>query len=73
VGTGSAVTLRLWMVDGAPRLELTDPDPGAVPVLRCPSEEAESGRGLELLDALTARWGVTRNADSKTTWCDLRS
>lgn len=73
VGAGSAVTLRLWMVDAGPRLELTDPDPGAVPVLRHPPQEAESGRGLALLDALTARWGVTRNLDSKTTWCDLRA
>jgi anti-sigma regulatory factor (Ser/Thr protein kinase) len=73
VGAGSAVTLRVWMVDGCPRLELTDPDPEAVPVLRHVSEEAESGRGLALLDALTKRWGVTRNVDSKTTWCDLRA
>lgn len=73
VGTGSAVTLRLWMVAGGPRLELTDPDPDGTPVLRHPSQEAESGRGLALLDALTARWGVTRNVDSKTTWCDLRA
>jgi anti-sigma regulatory factor (Ser/Thr protein kinase) len=71
VGEGTAVTLRLWLVDGHPRLELTDPDPHAVPELRHPSDEAESGRGLALLDALTTRWGVTRNLDSKTTWCDL--
>ncbi len=73
VGAGSAVTLRLWMVDGSPRLEVTDPEPDAVPVLRHPSQEAESGRGLALLDALTARWGVTRNVDGKTAWCDLRA
>jgi hypothetical protein len=71
VGAGSAVTLRLWMVDGHPRLELTDPDPDSSPVLAHPSDTAESGRGLALLDALTTRWGVTRNLDSKTTWCDL--
>jgi hypothetical protein len=42
-------------------------------VLRHPLEDAESGRGLALLEALTVRWGTTRNVDSKTTWCDLRA
>ncbi|MBB4712936.1 hypothetical protein BJ965_002818 [Streptomyces luteogriseus] len=33
--------------------------------------EAESGRGLALLDALAVRWGVEQEAGRKTVWCEL--
>jgi serine/threonine-protein kinase RsbW len=44
-----------------------------VPVLRVPAPDAESGRGLPLVDALTAgRWGVApRDGVGKLTWAEL--
>jgi signal transduction histidine kinase len=59
VGEGTPVTVRVSCGGGRTRLEVTDPDPRALPVL-CATATAddESGRGLALLDALTLRWGV---------------
>jgi hypothetical protein len=51
---------------------VTDPDPRALPVLvAAAGAEAESGRGLALLDALALRWGVEQEAGRKTVWCEL--
>jgi anti-sigma regulatory factor (Ser/Thr protein kinase) len=38
-----------------------------------PALEAESGRGLFLVETLSERWGwyPTRNPDGKVTWCEL--
>ncbi|MCF6524841.1 ATP-binding protein [Streptomyces sp. JJ36] len=71
VGEGVPITLRVAMTDGRPRLELTDPDPRALPTLLSATGEDETGRGLALLDAFAARWGVTQHAHAKTTWCEL--
>ncbi|MFI5568108.1 ATP-binding protein [Streptomyces sp. NPDC051740] len=72
LGEGTPVTLRLTRApNGDRRLEVTDPDPHAWLVLRHPATDDETGRGLLLLDAVTARWGVTQNARGKTVWCEL--
>ena len=72
VGEGTPVTVRVAGTDGGHTLvEVTDPDPRALPVLLHAAPVAESGRGLALLDALTLRWGVRQGAGSKTVWCEL--
>ncbi|MFD5163591.1 ATP-binding protein [Streptomyces hawaiiensis] len=75
VGEGVPVTVRVWPEEGGRvRLGVTDPDPRALPVLVGAvgaGAEAESGRGLALLDALAVRWGVEREANRKTVWCEL--
>ncbi|MFE2097383.1 ATP-binding protein [Streptomyces sp. NPDC059468] len=72
LGEGTPVTVR---VTGTPhghtRVEVTDPDPRALPVLLSAAATAESGRGLALIEALAHRWGVTPEADRKTVWCEL--
>jgi hypothetical protein len=72
VGEGTPVTVRVSCGTGRTRLEVTDPDPRALPVL-CGTATAddESGRGLALLDALTLRWGVGQGPGGKTVWCEL--
>jgi anti-sigma regulatory factor (Ser/Thr protein kinase) len=74
LGEGVPLTVRV-VCDGArTRLEVTDPDPRALPVLcEAVTADAESGRGLALLDALTLRWGVTQGSGSKTVWCELKA
>ncbi|WP_240801405.1 ATP-binding protein [Streptomyces sp. A1136] len=76
VGAGTPVTLRVTTprITGRAartRVELTDPDPRAWPVLRRATGTDESGRGLALLDAVALRWGVTQGAGCKTVWCEL--
>ncbi|MFS4092907.1 ATP-binding protein [Streptomyces sp. AF1A] len=74
VGEGTPVTVRVAgtaAADGRTRIEVSDPDPRALPVLLRAAESAESGRGLALLDALAERWGVVQGADGKTVWCEV--
>ncbi|MFI2375306.1 ATP-binding protein [Streptomyces sp. NPDC018964] len=73
LGEGVPVTVRVSCDDGGrTRLEVTDPDPRALPVLRAAVDvDAESGRGLALLDALAVRWGVAHGPGGKTVWCEL--
>jgi hypothetical protein len=72
LGEGTPVTVRVARTDGGHTLvEVTDPDPRALPVLLHAGPVDESGRGLALLDALTLRWGVRQGAGSKTVWCEL--
>ena len=75
VGDGTPVTVRITGTAGHGRIrvEVTDPDPRALPVLLSAAESAESGRGLALLDALADRWGVEQGPDRKTVWCELLS
>ncbi|MFK0014231.1 ATP-binding protein [Streptomyces sp. NPDC091027] len=73
LGEGTPVTLRVTGTGRAARtrVELTDPAPGVRPVRREAAGDEESGRGPALVDALAARWGVTRGARTKTVWCEL--
>ncbi|WP_432571984.1 ATP-binding protein [Kineococcus sp. SYSU DK005] len=34
--------------------------------------QAESGRGVDLVDALSESWGVRVEAHGKSVWCDLK-
>ena len=55
------------------RVEVHDRDPRA-PAPRAQKPEAESGRGLFLLDSLAACWGVTPNygdGEGKAVWFEL--
>lgn len=71
VGPGTPTTLAVSMNGGSLRLEVADPDVRALPTLLAATEGEESGRGMALVDAVAARWGVALRADSKVTWCDL--
>ncbi|MER6425581.1 ATP-binding protein [Streptomyces sp. NPDC001137] len=72
LGEGTPVTVRVTGTPGGhTRIEVTDPDPRALPVLLSATGTAESGRGLALVDQLSLRWGVDQGADRKTVWCEL--
>ncbi|GAA2407557.1 hypothetical protein GCM10010420_39590 [Streptomyces glaucosporus] len=71
VGAGTPATLAVSMNRTRLRIELSDPDVRALPTLISASDDQESGRGLALLDAATAAWGVVLREDSKVTWCEL--
>ncbi|MEV5931593.1 ATP-binding protein [Streptomyces sp. NPDC052079] len=74
LGEGVPVTIRVSRDDGGrTRLEVTDPDPRVLPVLHAAVDaDAESGRGLALVEALALRWGVVHShPGGKTVWCEL--
>ncbi|MER5460752.1 ATP-binding protein [Streptomyces sp. NPDC002668] len=71
VGIGTPATLAVSMSGTRLRIELHDPDARALPTLLSAEREAESGRGMTLVDAVTDRWGVILRADSKVVWCEL--
>ncbi|MFF0157438.1 ATP-binding protein [Streptomyces sp. NPDC005263] len=71
VGIGTPTTLVVAMSGTRLRIEVHDPDTRALPTLLESGLEAESGRGMALLDAVTDRWGVQLLADRKVTWCEL--
>ena len=52
------------------RIELRDDNP-RLPALVTFSDDATSGRGLSMVDALSTSWGVDRLGGGKTVWAEL--
>ncbi|WP_308043151.1 ATP-binding protein [Streptomyces sp. CoT10] len=73
VGPATPTTLAVFMNGSHLRIEVHDPDPRALPVLADVDSNAETGRGVALIDAITDRWGVDLTAGRKATWCELRT
>ncbi|MFD9485573.1 ATP-binding protein [Streptomyces sp. NPDC059991] len=71
VGHGTPTTLTVSMNGQFLRLEVSDPDVRALPTLLAARDEAESGRGMALVDSVATRWGVMLGVDAKVTWCEL--
>jgi hypothetical protein len=71
VGRGTPISLAVTVTATCLRIEVRDPDTRALPTLVDAKEDAEAGRGMALVDALTERWGVQLHPDSKVTWCEL--
>ncbi|MEU0410502.1 ATP-binding protein [Streptomyces griseorubiginosus] len=71
VGTGTPVTLMVSMRDTRVRIEIHDPDTRDLPTLLEATRDAEFGRGMALVGAVSDRWGVQLLADRKVTWCEL--
>lgn len=71
VGPGTPGALSLSLTGTHLRIEVQDPDTRALPTLVAAEADAEGGRGMALVEALTDRWGVQLRADRKVTWCEL--
>ncbi|MFI6371120.1 ATP-binding protein [Streptomyces sp. NPDC050546] len=71
VGQGAPVRVRVARSCGRTRVEVSDSDARALPVLRHARADDETGRGLALLDAVALRWGVEQGEAGKTVWCEL--
>lgn len=69
---GQTITVTVLSDGKVIRIEVTDRRSAAVPALRSGDAEAESGRGLYLVDTLAARWGFDQDGDHTTTWFELR-
>jgi anti-sigma regulatory factor (Ser/Thr protein kinase) len=46
-------------------------DTPVMPVVRNPGPFAPSGRGMQLIDSLAARWGVEPDAHGKDVWFEI--
>ena len=53
------------------RVEVRDDDPTPLRAPCKPEPDAESGRGLWLVSALSCSWGVNRNELGKTVWFEV--
>ncbi|KAF3466043.1 ATP-binding protein [Streptomyces sp. Tu 3180] len=70
---GRDFRLTLYVVADTLRIEVTDTRGEHLPRLRPAGSEAESGRGLLLVEALADRWGVAEGRfPRKTVWAELR-
>lgn len=71
VGPGAPTTLAVSMNGTNLRLEVRDPAVDDLPsIVRAPVD-AEGGRGLAIIEAVAAEWGVCLTSAGKATWCEL--
>jgi anti-sigma regulatory factor (Ser/Thr protein kinase) len=69
---GRDFRLMLYVVADTLRIEVTDTRGDRLPRAQHPATDAESGRGLLLVDALADRWGVAPGPrPRKTVWAEL--
>lgn len=62
--------VRVSLRDGCLRVEVTDRSPAPVEV-RPHAPGAETGRGLRIVEALAADWGVRAEDTGKTVWFEV--
>lgn len=69
---GRDFRLTLQVVDDTLRIEVTDTRSDRLPRTQQPTPDAESGRGLLLVDNLADRWGTAPGPHPhKTIWAEL--
>ncbi|MFE0604069.1 SpoIIE family protein phosphatase [Streptomyces sp. NPDC058892] len=69
---GGAVLTMEVLPEPVRRIRLWVKDRSSVwPRRRSPGEAATTGRGLLLVDALAAHWGVESRGDGKAVWCEF--
>ncbi|NUQ96990.1 MAG: ATP-binding protein [Streptomyces sp.] len=69
---GRDFRLTLYVVGGTLRIEVTDTRGDRTPRTQLPAPDAESGRGLLLVDALADKWGVAPGPPPrKTVWAEV--
>jgi anti-sigma regulatory factor (Ser/Thr protein kinase) len=70
---GRDFRLTLYVVADTLRIEVTDTCGDRLPSRQNPAPEAESGRGLVLVEALADRWGVALGPHPrKVVWAELK-
>ncbi|MCH5674695.1 ATP-binding protein [Streptomyces gilvus] len=69
--SGRNFQLLLYVVGATLRIEVTDTRGDSLPHTQLPAADAESGRGLVLIDAPADKWGVTSGLPPrKTVWAE---
>jgi anti-sigma regulatory factor (Ser/Thr protein kinase) len=70
-GTGGSFWVQYRISDDLLRVEVHDGGGPVGPRRRVHHLESMTGRGLDLFDALSDRWGVDGNPDGWTVWFEL--
>lgn len=68
---GAQVLVACLLGRQGARIVVCDRGGPTQPRLRDGNDLAEGGRGLQVVDALAARWGSFRTARAQVVWCDL--
>ena len=66
----ATIALHFATVGDVVQVEVRDEGPGFDPVLRHASPDAESGRGLQIVEALAEAWGVDEGRPTRV-WFEL--
>jgi len=66
----SDLTVRIH-VDGRVLLEVSDREPHSHVAPLEVEPDALGGRGLQLVERVSRRWGVARGTAGKTVWCEV--
>ena len=67
---GDMMRVRLRRDGSVLRIAVEDASPH-IPQVREPDWEAESGRGMVIIDALAHRWGCAPTGTGKVVWADV--
>jgi anti-sigma regulatory factor (Ser/Thr protein kinase) len=70
-GDGGSFAVEYAISDHVLRVEVHDGGSPTGPRRRVHDLESMTGRGLDLFDALSDRWGIDGGADSWTVWFEL--
>ena len=71
VSADARVLLTVSLTDMTLRIEVADCDPSRPTLPATANHDAESGRGLLLVEALAARWGTSLSGLGKCVWAEL--
>ena len=58
-------------IDGDAIIEVTDWQPGSVPLVADSDPAREGGLGLRLVEAIASEWGIRARPEFKVVWCRL--
>ena len=72
-GLGPRDSVELWVDidEEVVRVEVHDPGPGFVAMLKRPHPARGSGWGLHLVDVVADRWGVEKTRRDTTAWFEI--
>lgn len=65
------IALAIVVTSNTVRIEVSDHSRGSVPTLADHAVDREGGRGLQVISALSKRWGWRLAAGEKVVWCEL--
>lgn len=71
-GSGGMFTVTVSSSETAVRVLVSDAGSDGPPCVCRTSTQSTSGRGLPLIEALSHRWGFTREDGTTTVWFELR-
>lgn len=65
------VLVGYWLWSGGARLVVCDGGGAGRPQVRQVTDQTEGGRGLQVVDSITSRWGSFHSAGNLVVWCDF--